>query len=122
MTETNLEKIIAEELSPLKKRGFVYESLYEKSSDSACVYIYRFKKGGEYFDIRTIIGSGEYNIEAYVGGRHRFPSLKSKYKTEWRRFKLSHFFKKASEEEKLSFVCSLILKEAETGSVFGIRL
>lgn len=122
MTETNLEKIISESLSPLKEKGFGYESLYEKSSDSACVYIYRFKRGGEYFDIRTVIGSGEYNIEAYVGGRHRFPSLKNKYKAEWRRFKLSHFFKKASEEETLRFVCSLILKEAETGSLFGIAL
>jgi len=121
MTETNLEKIITEALAPLKQKGFVYESLYEKSSDSACVYIYRFKKSGEYFDIRTVIGSGEYNIAAYVGGRHRFPSLKAMYKAEWRRFKMSHFFKKPSEEDTLSFVCSLILKELASGAVFGIK-
>lgn len=122
MTGTTLEKTIEELLSPLKDRGFIYESLYEKSSDSACVYIYRFKKGGEYFDIRTIIGSGKYNIEAYVGGRHRFPSLESKHKSEWRRFKLSHIFKKATEEETLSLVCSLILKECDSGKLFGIAL
>jgi len=122
MTDTNLEKLIRSALSPLEEKGFKYESLYEKSSDSACVYIYRFHKGGEYFDVRTVIGSGEYNTEAYVGGRHRFPNLKTKYKAEWRRFKLSHLFKKASEEEILSFVCSLILKECDGGEVFGIKI
>lgn len=121
MTETNLEKLIRSSLSPLEEKGFKYESLYEKSSDSACVYIYRFRKGGEYFDVRTVIGSGEYNVEAYVGGRHRFPSLKAKYKGEWRKFKLSHIFKKATEEEILSLVCSLILKECESGDAFGIK-
>lgn len=122
MVSTALESTVTAALSPLKEKGFKYESLYEKSSDSACVYIYRFSKGGEYFDLRTVIGSGEYNIQAYVGGRHRFPSLKAKYKKEWRRFNFSHLFKKATEEEKLSFVCSLILKESEGGSLFGIKL
>jgi len=122
MENTALEGVVNSALSPLKEKGFKYESLYEKSSDSACVYIYRFRKGGEYFDLRTVIGSGEYAVQAYVGGRYRFPSLKAKYKGEWRKFKLSHIFKKATEEETLSFVCSLILKEEEGGSLFGIKI
>lgn len=118
----NLEEIILKELASLTERGFSYSSLYEKSSDSACVYIYRFSRGAEYMDIRTIIGSGEYNVSVYTGGRYRFPSLKAKFKKEWRGFKMKHLFKRANEAETLSFVCSLIAGQAATGDLFGIKL
>ena len=44
MDEKPYEEIIGRELAFLSEAGFGYEYLYDKCSDSSCVYIYRLKK------------------------------------------------------------------------------
>ncbi|MFR1982784.1 MAG: hypothetical protein ACLS4Z_02915 [Christensenellaceae bacterium] len=59
MDEKPYEEIIGRELAFLSEAGFRYEYLYDKGSDSSCVYIYRLKKGD--FSICTVsAGEGEF--------------------------------------------------------------
>ena len=43
--EKPYEAVIEREFSFLLEAGFTYEYLYDKGSDSSCVYIYRLKQG-----------------------------------------------------------------------------
>ncbi|MGN1052637.1 MAG: hypothetical protein ACI4SH_04520 [Candidatus Scatosoma sp.] len=61
-----------------EKYGFIYEYTYDKGSDSSCVYIHRFKKAGNYFDLRVLSGAETLTVVAYVNGEYRFPDLKKK--------------------------------------------
>ena len=56
MDEKPYEEIIGRELAFLSEAGFGYEYLYDKGSDSSCVYIYRLKKGRDFLDFRTVAG------------------------------------------------------------------
>ena len=57
MDEKPFEKIIEKEFAFLFEAGFYYEYTYDKGSDSSCVYIYRFRRGRDFFDFRTVSGN-----------------------------------------------------------------
>ena len=57
MDEKPFEKIIEKEFAFLFEAGFCYEYTYDKGSDSSCVYIYRFRRGRDFFDFRTVSGN-----------------------------------------------------------------
>ncbi|MBO5526312.1 MAG: hypothetical protein J5993_06135 [Clostridia bacterium] len=122
MEQTELENLITDELSLFLEKGFSYESTYDKSTDTSCVYIHRFKRGTETCEIRTVTGGKSMKLVVYASGTYRFPDLFKKYKREYRAFRLSHLIKKASEEEMWRFFLSLIKRECASGCFFGIRL
>ena len=101
--------------------GFIYEYTYEKGGDSSCSYIYRFKKGKDFFDLRELSGGEELNFVVYKDGQYRFPSLKARYKKEFRSFGFRHLFKKATKEEKRAFFAELLKKEWENTDFFGFK-
>lgn len=122
MEQIALEQLVKKELEILPMAGFVYESAYDKSTDTSCVYIHRFKRGGESVEIRTVTGGKKMSLVIYSGGEYRFPDLFKLYKKETASFRLSHLIHKASEEELWRFFLSLMKKECEKGSLFGIDL
>lgn len=105
------------------ERGFSYRYFYEKGGDSSCVYIYRFQKGKDFFDLREVSGGDELNFVVYADGNYQFPSLAYLYKKEFRAFRLSHLFKRATKAEKRAFVAGLLNQTLQENSTFfGIRL
>lgn len=110
--------------APFFDRGFSFSSKYEKGGDSSCVYICRYQKGRDYFDWREVSGGEEIHLVVYARGEYRFPNLERLYKKETRAFRLKHFFKRATFEEKRAFFASLLKKELQSGKpdFFGIAL
>ena len=105
------------------ERGFSYRYFYEKGGDSSCVYIYRFQKGKDFFDLREVSGGDELNFVVYADGNYQFPSLAYLYKKEFRAFRLSHLFKRATKAEKRAFVAGLLNQTLQENSTFfGIPL
>ena len=104
------------------ERGFSYRYTYEKGGDSSCSYIYRFSKGKDFFDLRELSGGDELNFVVYIGGQYKFPSLKARYKKEFRAFALKHLFKKPTKEEKRALFADVLVKEAQTGNFFGFKM
>lgn len=105
------------------ERGFSYRYFYEKGGDSSCVYIYRFQKGKDFFDLREVSGGDELNFVVYADGNYQFPSLAYLYKKEFRAFRLSHLFKRATRAEKRAFVAGLLNQTLQENSTFfGIPL
>ncbi len=104
------------------ERGFSYRYFYEKGGDSSCVYIYRFQKGKDFFDLREVSGGDELNFVVYENGNYQFPSLKYLYKKEFKKFSLQHLFKKTSAKEKREFFAKLLTEEGKKGNFFGIQL
>ena len=111
-------------MQPFIEKGFIFEYSYQKGGDSSCVYIYRYKKGKHYFDLREVSGSTDITFVAYVNGEYVFPSLKTQYKKEYRAFRIKHFFKRASRQEMREFItCLLKQKLLETPTEFyGIKV
>ena len=111
-------------LAPFLEKGFVFEYLYQKGGDSSCVYICRFKKGKDFVDWREVSGGDEINVVCYVGGGYQFPALKTKYKKEYRAFKIKHLFKKATLDERRAFMAELLNKELfqSQDNFYGIKL
>ena len=123
MDGLQIEREMKQAFAPFIERGFTYRYLYEKGGDSSCVYIYRFQKGKEFFDLREVSGGDELNFVVYADGAYQFPSLKYLYKKEYRAFALKHFFKKPTKEEKRGFVAQLLVKYlTEHSSFFGIKI
>ena len=123
MDELQIEREMKQAFAPFIERGFTYRYLYEKGGDSSCVYIYRFQKGKEFFDLREVSGGDELNFVVYADGAYQFPSLKYLYKKEYRAFALKHFLKKPTKEEKRGFVAQLLVKYlTEHSSFFGIKI
>ena len=128
MSEMNEEKEleIEKEMKGLfaffLERGFNYRYFYEKGGDSSCVYIYRFQKGKDFFDLREVSGGDELNFVVYAGGEYQFPSLKYLYKKEFAAFKRKHLFKKPTAAEKRALFAECLKKEGEKGNFFGIEL
>ena len=106
------------------EKGFVFEYTYQKGGDSSCVYIFRFKKGKEFFDLREVSGGNELNFVVYAKGAYAFPSLKTAYPKEHRDFFFKHLFKRASASERRAFITGLLKKELKSGKTefFGIAL
>lgn len=104
------------------EKGFSYRYFYEKGGDSSCVYIYRFQKGKDFFDLREVSGGDELNFVVYANGNYQFPSLKYLYKKEFKSFGLKHFFKKPTRKEKREFFAMLLTRELTKDEFFGIQL
>ncbi len=110
-------------LAPLLEKGFVFAYKNEKGGDSSCSYISRFQKGRDYFDWREVSGSDDVHFVAFVQGGYQFPSLKSLYPKEMKKFAFKHIFKKATLAEKRVFYAELLLTYLSTHSdFFGIPL
>lgn len=122
MDEKPFEKIIEKEFTFLFEAGFCYEYTYDKGSDSSCVYIYRFRRGRDFFDFRTVSGGKERNTVAFANGQYVFPNLKLRHKKAFGAFHRKHFFKKATDEELWAFAAQLLKAESESGTLFGIPL
>ena len=107
---------------PFLEKGFTFEYSYQKGGDSSCVYIYRYKKGKAYFDLREVSGGDELNFVVYANGEYQFPSLKYSHPKEFKAFKFRHLFKKPTAEERRALFASLLNKDLAQGSFFGIKL
>jgi hypothetical protein len=116
------QETIEREFAFLLEGGFSYEYLYDKGSDSSCVYIYRFRKGRDFLDFRTVSGGKEKNVVVFALGEYAFPNLRLRHKKEFREFSLKHIFKKATTEELWHLAADLIRKETESGTLFSIPL
>ena len=115
MSVTSIADDIKQLMSPFLEKGFVYEFFYEKGGDSSCTYVCRFKKGRDYFDWRETSGENEVHLMAYVDGQYRFPSVKTMFPKEYRVFTVKHILKKATFQEKRSFVAELLKGELASG-------
>lgn len=121
--ELAIETQMKKDFALFIEKGFSYEYTYEKGGDSSCAYIYRFRKGRDYFDIRELSGGNELNLVVHAKGEVLFPSLKSMYKKDYRAFALKHFFKKSTREERRKFFAEILVKHIEGKSnFFGIPL
>jgi len=119
--ELEIERELKTLFAPFLERGFSYRYTYEKGGDSSCVYIYRFQKGKDFFDLREVSGGDELNFVVYANGDYQFPALKYLYKKEWKTFSFKHLFKKPTAEEKRAFFASLICRELEKPDFFGMK-
>ena len=116
------EAEIERELGFLLKAGFSYEYTYDKGSDSSCVYIYRFRRGRDFLDLRSVSGGGEGTFVLYVNGQYVFPNLKMRHKKAFRAFKWKHFFKAPTKAELWAFAGFLLSEEAKGGEIFGLKI
>ena len=106
------------------EKGFAFEYTYQKGGDSSCVYIYRFKKGRDFFDWRETSGAYEIHLVVSAGGEYRFPNPKNDFPKLARAFKLKHILKSATVQEKREFFSKLLLKKLEENphEFYGICL
>ncbi len=121
MSEFFTAETVKNLLAPLLEKGFAFTYTHEKGGDSSCVYISRFQKGKDFFDWREVSGSNDINLVVFVGGRYLFPSLRGRYKKEFRAFGWRHFLRPALMAEKREFYATLILRELQSPDFFGIR-
>ena len=104
------------------EKGFVFEYTYQKGGDSSCVYIYRFQKGRDFFDLREVSGGDELNFVVYAKGEYQFPLLKRLYPKEFAAFRRKHFFRKATKKERRAFFAELLCRRFLEGTdFFGIN-
>ncbi len=123
MNEVKSAEQIKKLTAPFLEKGFVFSYFYQKGGDSSCVYICRFQKGKNYFDWRENSGGNEINIVVCVNGEFIFPSLKSLYPKAYRAFKIKHFFKRATLDERRAFVAEMLKEELSTKpDFFGIEI
>ena len=121
MEEVRSAETIKSLTAPFFERGYTFEYTYSKGGDSSCVYIYRFKKGGDCFEWRETSGNYEIHLVVRVRGEYLFPDLYARYPKEKRKFAFKHFFKSATVDEKRAFFAQLLRKElAEHDDFFGI--
>lgn len=122
MDELQIEKEMKAAFAAFLDRGFTYRYFYEKGGDSSCVYIYRFQKGRDFFDLREVSGGNELNFVVFSGGNYQFPLLKRLYPKEFSAFVRKHIFRKATKEEKRAFFALILNKHlAENTDFFGIK-
>ena len=123
MNELQIEKEMKAAFAAFLNKGFTYRYFYEKGGDSSCVYIYRFQKGKDFFDLREVSGGNELNFVVYTRGEYQFPLLKRLYPKEFSAFNRKHFFRKATREERRAlFACLLNKYLEEHTDFFGIEL
>ena len=121
--ELELEKQMKKDFAVFLERGFSYEYTYEKGGDSSCAYIYRFRKGRDYFDVRELSGGDELNLVVHAKGEVFFPPLRYLYKKQYRAFAWKHLFKKSTREERRSFLADLLTQHIQGKTdFFGIPL
>ncbi len=126
MENTNAWAAAKNAVEAPQKYGFTYEYTYDKGSDSSCVYVHRFRKGKDKFEIRVLSGAESISVVAYVGGEYRFPNVKKQYPNLWRArahargvFKI---FRKPTEEDTWNFYAAVIEAEAKNSAIFGIPI
>ena len=121
MEKTNVWAAAESALKVPQKYGFTYEYTYDKGSDSSCVYIHRFKKGADRFELRVLSGAESVSVVAYAGGEYKFPDLKKKYKKLWRASArgrgIARLFSKRTQKQIWDFYAAALEKEAESGTV-----
>ena len=123
MNELQIEKEMKAAFAAFIDRGFTYRYTYEKGGDSSCVYIYRFQKGREFFDLREVSGGDELNFVVYARGEYQFPLLKRLYPKEFSTFRRKHFFRRATKEEKRAFFAEILTAHLEKNpDFFGISV
>ena len=125
MNQTNelqIEKEMKTAFAYFLERGFSYHYFYEKGGDSSCVYIYRFQKGRDFFDLRENSGGDELNFVVFANGEYQFPSLKYLYKSEFRSFKFRHLFRAPTRKEKREFFALLLTNLAKSGNFFSLEI
>ena len=93
MNEVSSAEEIKKLTAPILEKGFSIEYLYEKGGDSSCVYICRFRKGRDFFDLREVSGGDELHFVVFLDGQWKFPSLKARFQKEFRAFFWKHFYK-----------------------------
>ena len=100
----------------LEERGFSFRYFYEKGGDSSCVYICRYQKGKDFFDVRETSGKYELHLVVYAKGEYRFPGCKQKF--TWKQL-----FKKRTIEEYRAELAEFLEKEwqSESPDFFGIE-
>ncbi len=110
--------------APFLEKGFAFEYTYQKGGDSSCVYVYRFKKGKNYFDWRETSGAYEIHLVVCVNGEYRFPNIEKEFPRVTRAFRCKHLFRRASVEEKRAFFAELLLEKLKNGErdFYGIPL
>lgn len=111
-------------MQPFLEKGFLVEYLQQKGGDSSCVYIYRFKKGKDFFDWRETSGTNELHFIVCVGGEYKFPSLEKKYAKKTRAFKIKHLFKRPTFPQRRAFFADLLIESLRENpnDFFGIKL
>ena len=120
--ELQIEKEMKTLFAAFLDKGFTYRYFYEKGGDSSCVYIYRFQKGKDFFDLREVSGGDELNFVVYAGGNYQFPALAYLYKKQFRAFRWAHLFRRATKAEKRAFYAELLNKNLqENPNFFGIE-
>ena len=124
MNEVQSAEAIKELTAPFFEKGFSFEYFHQKGGDSSCVYVFRYKKGKDYFDWREVSGGNEINIVVYVNGEFRFPSLKKLYPKKYRAFAIKHLFKRATLANRRALTASVLLAEltSDKPDFFGIKL
>ena len=123
MNELQIEKEMKAAFAAFIGKGFTYRYFYEKGGDSSCVYIYRFQKGKDFFDLREVSGGDELNFVVYACGEYQFPLLKRLYSKEFSAFKRKHFFRKATREERRQFFAEILNKHLQSNAdFFGIAI
>ena len=123
MKELQIETEMKAAFAAFLEKGFSYRYFYEKGGDSSCVYVYRFQKGKDFFDLREVSGGEELNFVVYCGGTYAFPLLKRLYAKEFSVFRRRHFFRRATKQEKRAFFALLLNKHlAENEDFFGIKI
>ena len=80
------------------------------------MYICRFQKGKDFFDVRETSGKYELHFVVYAKGEYRFPKFK-------RKFTLKSLLKKPTIDEQRAFLVSELEKEwqSESTEFFGIK-
>lgn len=116
-----MSEIFAEQIKKLaapfiEERGFSFKYFHEKGGDSSCVYICRFQKGKDFFDVRETSGSYELHLVVYAKGEYRFPKFK-------RKFTFKSLFQKRTIDDERAFLISELEKEWQSSSpeFFGIK-
>ena len=120
--ELEIEKEMKAAFAYFLEKGFSYRYFYEKGGDSSCVYIYRFQRGRDFFDLREVSGGEELNFVVFANGEYQFPSLKYLYKKQFRAFTLKHLFHSPTKAERRAFFAELLLERAQTGDFFGLSI
>ena len=101
--------------------GLTYSESYEKQSDAACVFKYRFARGANYIEFRTAAGDPSVNVVVCRNGEFRFPNLALRHPVAARAFRLKHLFRPPTEEECWHFTARLVEEELKADpSLFGV--
>ncbi len=103
--------------------GFTFQDYYTKSTDTCCVFVYRFEKNERnYIEFRCPTGGNDVNFVVCVQGEKKFPAIRTLYAKRIREFQWKHLFKKPTVAERWALAAEIFRAEAQNNSLFGISL